>query len=344
MIDTELRKSLAAAAAMFESSRRGIMITDENYRLKWTNDIDLAKGKFMRDASGCAVRRLNETIPLMKTEITLGGEPFYLFSRYDENDLLSYMRSDKYNQLYESFSAKLYVKAAHYLELSKIITDPVEEKQLSDGIKKQNISLLSGYINACELRRLIDLSDDLDLHSVRYYLRPFLDNTAHIAKKNRYEFTYELEKELFLRSDMKVLLCVIANLIANAYLHNKSENKKAHIRIYKENGRFCIHMTDNGGGIDMKIAEQTKKPFLIKNDGGEGLGLYMARLYTARCGGEISLSNENGGLSIHIALSPELTQEPIDLRSPPYIHYTTLLDTEYLILAKGLDTFESNCF
>ena len=343
MSDTALRKSIAQAASLFADSKRGIMITDKNYRVKWTNDIELAKGKVQADSTGVTLRLLSKTIPLQETEITIEGRPHYLLCRYDESDMLSLLKSEAADRLYSRFGGRLRGAGADSLSVSSMISDPIESKKASDDLKRQNTKLLSSFVNTGVLIRLINSDRYSEPSALRPYIEPFLDNTMHIAKQNGFEFTYLLEKDIFLKTDIKALRCVIANLIANAFMYNKSPAKKARLEITQKRKSICISLTDNGGGIDENALKQTESPF-AGTTGGEGLGLYIARLYTQSEGGEITFTNESGGLNVLIKLPPKISHTPDELARPPYIPYPILLDPEYLILAKAMDTVEGGCF
>lgn len=343
MTDTALRKSISQAADIFKNSARGIIITDTDLKLKWSNDIELSKGVLTDDCTGTAVKLINKTIPLQKTEITIEGEKFFLFSRYEDKDLMTFLKSEAADGLYCTYSSKLRIRSAEYLNIPKLITDPQQAKAVSDEIKRTNTRLLGSYINSTELIKFINADPYKEPCCLTRFLEPFLDNVIYISRANGFDFSYNVEKELFLRTDIKTLKCVLANLIVNSFMYNKNDNKKGELKIYRQNGSIYISMTDNAGGIDMQKLSLTEKPYACKNS-GEGLGLYLARLYTEYSGGEITFTNKDGGLNVLIELPPKLEYIPDELWQPPYVPYPVLLDAEYLILAKGMNTVEGGRF
>ena len=343
MTDAEIRKKIASITDVFADSRRGIMITDKNLRRKWTNDIDLAKGKITKEGSGYTVRLINQVIPLQMTEITIAEKKFYLFFRYDDEDMLSFMRTELAERVYCLYATSLRNNAEDYRCISKNIADPLEAKRIKDDIERQNTKLLSGSANCCELMKLINSDPYHEPCCLTPYLKPFLENAEHIAKANGFDLSFNLEKDIFLRVDIKVLRCVISNLIVNAFMYNKSDIKKARLDIFRKDDNIYIEMTDNGGGMDEQLIKLTEKPYSISH-GGEGLGLYFARQYAKSAGGTVTIENKDGGLKVSLELPPKLEYIPDEVWAPPYIPYPILIDPEYLILAKGMDTVEGGCF
>lgn len=342
MSETTLRKCIAQATKLFGRSNRGMMITDKNYRLKWTNDIDLAQGQLIHDSSGCRMRIVERDIPLQKTEIMIEEKPFFLLCRYCEDDMLSFIRSVTFDRVYSIYGGRIRIKTAEYLKLPELISDPIEAKKLSDEIKRCNTRMLSAFINANVLTHLLSLDMMFDLFGTVSYLKPFLDNAVYIAKVNGLELSYTMQDELFIRTDMKLLKCVIANLIINAFMYNKSEEKRAWLDLCYNRTGIYIKMSDNGGGIEPLKDDIANKPFRSEHN-GEGLGLYLAQLYAKCSGGDMTLENKDGGLVVTLKLSSRLRELPDMLRSPPPIAYPTLLEPEYLILAKCMDTVKGGC-
>ncbi|MBR6337499.1 MAG: HAMP domain-containing histidine kinase [Ruminococcus sp.] len=343
MSQTLFQKRMADLSPIFAKSGRGVMITDKNFRIKWTNDAELGKGKVYNDCTGCVCIVADGVIPLFKTEIEIDDTPYYFLSRYREGDLLTCMKHEEVDRLYFSYAAKMRIKASNYLELPKMVTDQTEAKRLKDEIMSLNIKLLSNYANGIAFMKLQNLKYDFDPCCITTYLKLFLKNVKYLTEFSGYDFTYDVDELMFLSIDRTLLLSTIANLIINAIMYNKNPDAKTNFDSGMKRGCFYFTVSDNGQGIDEQTLKNSKKPCNITN-GGEGLGLYLARQFTNALDGEFKLDTSSSGTEITITLPRRLTYNPTELWSPPHIPYPTLLEPEYLILAKGLETFEAGRF
>ena len=107
---------------------------------------------------------------------------------------------------------------------------------------------------------------------------------------------------------------VIINLINNAKEAIEEYAKKVtltqktiHIDILRETQNLTITVTDNGGGIPLKILDKIFEPYISTKEEqqGTGLGLYMSKLIIERnMLGQLRASNTPSGAKFEIALHP----------------------------------------
>ena len=94
---------------------------------------------------------------------------------------------------------------------------------------------------------------------------------------------------------------VILNLIKNSedvLIDKNIKNPFIKIKIYEQNNRYILEVSDNGGGIDEDILDKIFDPyFSTKNQkDGTGLGLYMSKtIIEEHCGGVLSVYNKKDG-------------------------------------------------
>ena len=101
---------------------------------------------------------------------------------------------------------------------------------------------------------------------------------------------------------------VILNLISNAkdaLIENKIKNPMIKIKLFSDDSKGYIQISDNAGGIDKKIIDKVFEPYFTtkEKDGGTGLGLYMSKMIIEKnMHGKLSISNSEEGSEVLIML------------------------------------------
>ena len=99
---------------------------------------------------------------------------------------------------------------------------------------------------------------------------------------------------------------MITNLVVNSLLHAYGEEDQGCIAIQVElkDKQFYLRYSDDGKGIDAKVANRIFDPFFTtkRGDGGTGLGLYVVyNIVTQQFGGTIEcVSNQGRGTTFTI--------------------------------------------
>ncbi|GAE34016.1 ATP-binding protein [Halalkalibacter akibai] len=95
---------------------------------------------------------------------------------------------------------------------------------------------------------------------------------------------------------------VFINLIKNA-IEATSNNGQILLKIYKQNNKACIEITDNGKGIPEQIQDKLGQPFYSTKENGTGLGLMICYNIIHQHGGTINFkSKENKGTTFNVQL------------------------------------------
>ncbi|RXJ65367.1 hypothetical protein CRV08_15355 [Halarcobacter ebronensis] len=100
---------------------------------------------------------------------------------------------------------------------------------------------------------------------------------------------------------------VILNIFSNAkdiFIERNISNPKITIEIVKRNGKTCLSITDNAGGIREDTLERIFEPyFTTKYDCGRGIGLYMSKIIIEKnMEGTIKVSNTKEGARFEICI------------------------------------------
>ena len=313
-------------------------VTNDKYKLLWTNDPRLTLGRIHCDCSGiCRMSSGKDEITLRRQTLNIEGSTYYLLTPYHENDIQALISSEHFKRFYSARKGKLRLLAAGRLDTISHISDPLEAHKAKLLIRQQNTKLLSAFQNSDVIAQMICCKDEEnELINIHRELTSFLENAKEIAKANGCELSFDISKNIFIKADPGILRCVVSNLIINSFMYNKTESKTARVTAKEVSDRIIITVTDNAGGIADETAENIKLPFYDHGNSGEGLGLFIASFFAKELGGELKLINENGGLKAVLDLGSTKFPSDDELRLIPPVPYPTLLEKEYIILAKGI--------
>jgi PAS domain S-box-containing protein len=116
---------------------------------------------------------------------------------------------------------------------------------------------------------------------------------------------------------------VVLNLVLNAaqaMTPDRAENRIT-VRTRREEGRAHLEVSDNGPGVDPKIAQRIFDPFFTTREGtgGTGLGLWLARSIVEEEGGKLTYREVPGGGASFLVDLPAATPEGTDTsrEAPP---------------------------
>jgi nitrogen fixation/metabolism regulation signal transduction histidine kinase len=97
-------------------------------------------------------------------------------------------------------------------------------------------------------------------------------------------------------ADEKMIQQVVINLINNAIdALKRKKNKRITIKAYTHHGKNCIHVADNGAGIDEENADKIFIPFFTTKKKGSGIGLNLARQIMRAHKGTIRFQSDKRG-------------------------------------------------
>jgi len=132
----------------------------------------------------------------------------------------------------------------------------------------------------------------------------------------RYQIEYKIDQPItvenpagdaLFETNVEVFEDALAKLLINAWesYHDEPDDKRpinvrAEIVEKPDEGRFVmVHVEDRGRGIDPEIRDHAFEPFTsTKHTVGVGMGLTVARHALRNLGGEVSLTDRQGGGSI----------------------------------------------
>lgn len=125
-------------------------------------------------------------------------------------------------------------------------------------------------------------------------------------KDNHVQTVLELDDQVTAFGYPNEFSQVLLNLLNNsldAIREKKPAQPTVRIRVFPENSRATITITDNAGGIDPKIMHKIFDPYFTTKEMGTGIGLYMAKtIIEKNMGGKLSARNIDDGTEFRIEL------------------------------------------
>ncbi|WP_426745475.1 ATP-binding protein [Myxococcus faecalis] len=106
---------------------------------------------------------------------------------------------------------------------------------------------------------------------------------------------------------MKTLTQMLHNLIRNAFDAQEDLHGEAVVELHIEAGeRLCFRVLDRGPGLTPEVRARLGEPFVTSkvDQGGLGLGVYLARAFAERTGGHLVFHERSGGgLEVELCLA-----------------------------------------
>lgn len=114
--------------------------------------------------------------------------------------------------------------------------------------------------------------------SLAQYLAGFVDELCQTNRVSPAIIKVDIPFECSVSFDRGHLDQVLWNLCNNALRYSQSKEGSVQLRVAKSAaGRVMLEIADDGPGVDAEAAQKLFEPFFTTNEGGTGLGLYIAR-------------------------------------------------------------------
>lgn len=200
---------------------------------------------------------------------------------------------------------------------SQLLADP----SLPDEKKEE----FAGMVTKCS-EKLIDIISDVTEMSkiqaneimleysefnLNACISEILAGSADDAKRKNISISFESEfpyEKSIIRSDKPKVKKIFSHLVRNAVKFTRKGFVEVTCAV--ENGNLIVTVKDSGIGIHPSIISDIFEPFRqFESEGGNGLGLAIARAYAEALGGEIRVQSEPGSGSTFVTILPLLAPE-----------------------------------
>lgn len=131
-----------------------------------------------------------------------------------------------------------------------------------------------------------------------------IDSVLLLTKDELLKYTIEVEvieenplSFEGIENEFKHIVLNIINNAKDAFDENETQDRHININLFEKENKKYISISDNAGGIPLKVIDDIFKPNVTtKAEGkGTGIGLYMSEQIAQKMGGQLSVTNVNKG-------------------------------------------------
>jgi len=108
-------------------------------------------------------------------------------------------------------------------------------------------------------------------------LEEVLENLSQVEQLPRTVFELRIDPASKARFDRGHFEQVLWNLCRNALRYSQRRTGSVRLRTVNEDGRTVLEVSDDGAGVPSDAEQKLFEPFFTTDEGGTGLGLYIAR-------------------------------------------------------------------
>lgn len=171
----------------------------------------------------------------------------------------------------------------------EIIEDSVKGLKIIDDRSAGLVDFVQKFRSLTLVPRPEVTSTNINIlcEEIRLLLNEKLEN-------NQINIDLDIEEDLEIQADKKLIEQVLINLINNSIIAlKKTKNKKIKLKAFtRENGKINIQVIDNGEGINKEIIDKIFIPFFSTREKGTGIGLSLSKQIMLSHGGTISVISE----------------------------------------------------
>jgi len=181
--------------------------------------------------------------------------------------------------------------------------DPALTAELMPKMKA-DLNRLSGLIdNILQVRHLWDRKgrSNPQVINLSEEVKSYCRSAAERIEAAGATLKYDIEDNIRIKGNTDEIIRVWNSLLDNALKYARPEKPAIDIALAGQAGQAVLTIRDNGPGITTGEAARLFDQFArgdsedVRRIPGSGLGLYIAREYTRRNGGRISIDNADGG-------------------------------------------------
>jgi len=200
-------------------------------------------------------------------------------------------------------------KASHDLKgpLASIMgLATIAMNETTDAMSKQYLGLIHKSTKRLD-RILLDLIDltrvnkaamDVKVIDIAKLIEEIIESLRHQPESKAVEFSVDIQLKSPLKSDRKLMISILQNLIVNGINYQRSDANPPiiDVKIWEERERIEFCVEDNGVGMPKEIQEKVFDMFFRGNttSKGSGLGLYIVKNSIERLQGRFRVESEPG--------------------------------------------------
>lgn len=195
--------------------------------------------------------------------------------------------------------------------------DAAAIKELVGLINKAStdeLSMLDYYVEWARIKYASDAFSPVKIELV-HYVRKVIDILNENAVAKNLHLRIEIEDNIIVFADGKMLLSILQNLVSNSIKHTR-EGGEIIVSAKRSEDKIVVEVKDNGIGMSDEIKDKLFTPQLTSlskardDNKGAGIGLLLVKGFIEKIGGEIWVeSTEGEGSSFYFTLP---VMQPLD--------------------------------
>jgi two-component system CheB/CheR fusion protein len=151
--------------------------------------------------------------------------------------------------------------------------------------------------------------------NLELYVRKVLNNLTKNADVKNIQIHNEIEKDLSVFADKKMLLSILQNIVSNSIKHTPA-NGKITVSAKRDEDKIIVEIKDTGIGMSNEMQKNLFIPQMKslsisrKENKGAGIGLLLVKGFIEKHGGEIWVESVEGkGSSFYFTLPANKTTD-----------------------------------
>lgn len=231
--------------------------------------------------------------------IIIVGINYYTYISWMRQKKETDVKSDFLNSIKHEFNTPIttILVASKSLHEEEVLNDRTRVETLVHIVERQARRLhshINQILEISEINKNINL-EETDLN----YAVLTLVNDYRIKVQEPHSLTFDPHgTEILMMIDPFVFTTMLQNMLDNSFKHNQREIKKTVLFITEHQGNYCLHIQDNGKGMDNAVKEKIFDKFFRAskdtNVPGLGLGLYYVKQCLDIHGWTITVKTELG--------------------------------------------------
>lgn len=219
-----------------------------------------------------------------------------------ENNIKLWRNIEERKKLNSAFSHDLRTPLTvlkGYAEILSSYGDNLPEEKVGEIIAKMNcqIKRLEDYTyKMTSVQKLEDIVPEIKKCDTKSLETELFENGKFICKDKNFDFCFSSDTESIF-ADVQIINEIYENLLSNSIRYAKN-SVAANISI--SNDILEITVSDDGKGFSEEALKNAVQPFYRDSDKGNhfGLGLYIVKILSEKCGGSVKITNTEKGARI----------------------------------------------
>lgn len=202
------------------------------------------------------------------------------------------------------------IGTAEYLETNFDKMEKADLKEMLSLLRKTSkdeLNMLDYLVEWARIKYAAEAFSPTKLELSQYVKKVF-ETLNEVAAVNTINLHNEIEENISVFADKKVLLSVLQNIVSNAIKHSRKGGKITVTAKIKDD-KMVVQIKDTGIGMSKEIQEKLFTPQLSalskerKENKGAGIGLLLVKGFLEKSGGEIWVESIEGeGSSFYFTL------------------------------------------